>query len=334
MVKPLVRRPTKEPEIKWIGGICKTNCMQPNCPRGFQPLDRFAPAVSNKTHRKRAAFFDVYNAIMAIDRVLNNPDAVKLVDEMKLLRTKRCLTCRLISKKSAENPDTKYGACRAKWREIKADLERRGCCVCGCNDGMTVEHTKPWEKKRDKKDKPVNLGDYRKWTALGGPAAMQAEYDKESVVPMCFNCQFMQPTHDAMKPKLDPAPLPDGEPSGTPEERAQYHKKWDLTVKREKQAYVNRLKLAIGGCATCWFKVVPHGGEYTPGYTGYPHAFQFAHKSELDKESNISELVRSRATLKTVKRRIDAEVRKCRLLCACCHRTETNGREHAPGVAE
>lgn len=329
-VRPKLK--AKEPVIRLLGpGQCEANCTVANCPRGMQPIIEFAPAVSNMTHKKRGAFFKIVKAINAINDVLNDPECMKLLDKAGLLRTKHCLTCRLATKKTQQNPTTKLGACRAKWREIKAKLEEDGCSLCGSHDGMTVEHTKPEEKMRDKKGNTANLGEYRKWTVLGGPEAMQAEYDKPSVVPMCFNCQFMQPTHTAMKPKIDPDLLPEVSQC---DDKAAYKKKRNLTQRCDKREYVNYEKVFIGKCADCNYRVVRHGDEWTPGVSGWPHAFQFAHRSELDKEDGVAKIVSSRLSYKSAEPLLDAEMARCRLLCMCCGKTETEERTDAPGPSE
>jgi len=328
------QRKTKEPVIRILApGICKANCTMANCNRGLQPILEFAPAASNITHKKRAAFLKI---VKAFEGLLEDPDVVDLLKQMGVLRKKTCLTCRLVAKKSQENPDTKYGECRAKWYEIKAQLQEKGCILCGCDDGMTVEHTKPEEKMRDKKGDTVDLSSYTKWTTLGSHEAMQAEFDKPSVVPMCINCQSMQPTGNAMKPKLDPDSLPDGKTgkSATKEETAAYNKKWLLIERRKKQAYVNGKKLELAQCAECEFRVVPWGSDFTPGVTGYPHSFQFAHRSELDKEEAVSKIVNSCKSFKTAKPLLDKEMARSRMLCQCCGKTETEERVDVPGPSE
>ena len=201
---------------------------------------------------------------------------------------------------------------------------------------MTIEHRIPELKMRDKKDLTVDLGDYSRWTTLGGPDAMEAELHKEGIVPMCFNCQFMQTTHTAMKPKIDPDTLPDGKrgKDATKEEVAANVKKRKLVYRREKQAYVDAIKLAAGKCAKCELRVVQRDSPFSPGHTAYPHAFQFAHRSELDKKHAVSELVASRRPLKTDKPKIDKEVARCRMLCQCCGHVETLARRAEPGASE
>jgi hypothetical protein len=170
---------------------------------------------------------------------------------------------------------------------------------------------------------------------------MQEEYDKESVVPMCINCNYMQSTCNMMQPKLNPDDLPDGKRSGTPEEVAAYQKKRSLIQTRKKQAYVNNLKLTyvnaagnVGECEECTMEVIPHGSEWRPGQNGYPHVFQFAHRSELDKEEGVAKLVNSCRSFETAKPKIDREIARSRMLCMCCAETENRQRESCPGASE
>jgi len=337
--------PAKKPKIALAQqGRCAANCTNNNCSRGMQGIDQFLPPVSNVTHKKRAQMIKLVEELQSLqvpDVTNPGPYILELMQRIFNLRSKHCKTCREIQKKSRDNPNTKYGACRAKWNEIKQDLECRGCSVCECNDGMTVEHTNPSEKKRDKNGNTVQLSDYPKWVSLGGPDAMQEEYDKESVVPMCINCNFMQPTCDMMKPKLNPDDLPDGKWNGTPEENAAYNKKWKLIEKRKKLAYVDEIKLTyvnaagnVGECEECIMDVIPYGSVWRPQYNGYPHVFQFAHRSELDKEYSVSKLVNSCRSFETQKPKIDREIARSRMLCMCCADTENQARKSCPGASE
>jgi len=337
--------PAKEAKIALVKqGKCMANCTRNKCPRGFQGIDQFLPAISNITHKKRARVIKLVEELHSFQvEDVKNPGMYifELMQRIGNLRARHCKTCRDIMKKSLENPNTTHGACRDKWFEIKKDLEVEGCSVCGCTDGMTVEHTIPSEKKRNKKGKPVGLSDYTKWKTLGGPQAMQEEYDKPSVVPMCINCNLMQPTCTHMQPKLNPDDLPDGKSRGTPEEVAAYTKKRHLIARRKKKAYVDNIKLNyvnssgnVGECEECIMEVIPHGSKWRPEYNGYPHVFQFAHRSELDKEDGVGKLVRSTRSFKTEKPKIDKEIARSRMLCMCCADAENQARESCPGASE
>lgn len=331
--KRTVQRPAKVPIIKLDDkGNVIANCSHAGCPRGMQPLDQFAPAASNKTHRQRAAFEKIVRAIEAIDDVLNDPEAMKLVSEAGLLRTRTCLTCRLIMKKTQANPDTKFGACRAKWLELKAEAEATGCSLCGCNDAVSFEHVDPNTKMRftctKEKGKPLELSHYSHWPVHGGPSAMQAEREKCTV--LCLNCHWMQPTGNAMK-RIFAESLPDG--NSVFDEKA-YAKKWKLKQKNKKLDYVDAQKLEVGKCDDCIAVVVPRGDIWRPGQSYWPHCFQWAHRSELDKGDGVAKLVTQRTSLATAKPRIDEEIARCRLLCMCCGQVETGKRASAPGPSE
>tara|TARA_X000001036_G_scaffold163351_1_gene155037 strand:- start:6 stop:905 length:900 start_codon:yes stop_codon:yes gene_type:complete len=296
----------------------------------MQPIVEFLPVVSNRNHRKRAAMEKI---LQKLGELLDDPECAALLEELGVVRSKQCQTCRLIAKKTQEKPTTKRGACRAKWFEIREQMQELGCAECGWHgvDAMTVEHTDPSEKKRDANGNPVCLGEYAKWKTLGGPAAMQAEFDKPSVIPMCHICQAMQPTHNAMKPKLDPATLPE---VSQYVDMAAYMKKYHLTETRKKMDYVDGKKLAIGECAECWMRVVPFGSAYAPGHSAYPHAFQWAHRSELDKGQGVAKIVNSRQSFDTAKPKLDREMGRSRMLCMNCGKVETDARQRAPGPSE
>ena len=309
---------------------CVANCTMPGCPRGMQPIVEFLPAVSNKNHRKRA---EMKRILKGLGNAVDDAERTALLKELGVTRSKKCQTCRLRDKKSKDNPTTKFGACRAKLHELQAQMQELGCAECGWHgvDAMTFEHTDPSEKMRDAKGNTVDLGDYPKWTTLGGPAAMQAEFDKPSVIPMCFNCQLMQPTHNAMKPKLDPDTLPEVRKC---DDKTAWQKRYVLIEKRKKRGYVDGKKLGVGECAECWMKVVPFGSAYAPGHSAYPHAFQWAHRSELDKGQSVAKIVVSGQSFEMAKMKLDREMGRCRLLCQNCGHVETQARKGAPGPSE
>lgn len=77
--------------------------------------------------------------------------------------------------------------------------------------------------------------------------------------------------------------------------------------RRLRRAYwINKFKIA-SGCTLC-------------GYDKSAVALDFDHLDPKEKSYNISHRL-DRATLKS----LIAEIRKCRVLCANCHRIETHG---------
>ncbi len=295
------------------------SCSRAFCPRGFQSILEFAPAVSNITHKKRHEFLQL---------VSSESMAGVCKERLLKLRTSLCATCRSISKKSHEDPNTKLGACRKAWFHIKQELVEEGCIECGCTDGMTVEHSDPTVKMRNQKGQTVDLGDYHKWTTIGGPDAMKKERRKQGVVPMCLNCHMMQPTHLAMKERTNTNAF---DSLNRSTDRSEYIRLWQAIERQKKQDYVNSLKLQVGKCEECEYYVVPRGSPWRPGQTGWPHAFQWAHRAEKNKEISIADIARSNISFCRAQSMIDKEIAKCRLLCMCCGKTETESRALNPG---
>ena len=87
------------------------------------------------------------------------------------------------------------------------------------------------------------------------------------------------------------------------------------------------------GVVATGMRVVPRGSVYSPGYSAYPHAFQWAHRSELDKGQNVSTIVTSRQAFNAAKPKLDREMGRSRLLCMNCGHVETQVRQRAPSAA-
>lgn len=288
----------------------KIQCSVKLCNLPKQPVIEFAPAVSNLTHRKRAAFFA---AVKAGDR-----------SAIEKLRTRQCQRCRSRLQKTCIGTGSKKGRCRAKLYELR---HGKACQLCGCDDALEFEHRDPSTKQRDKHGKTVDLSKYNWWASNRGPEGMEEEAKLCDI--LCCNCHAMQPTHTVFQ-RIDSATLPNavsyrGDPVA-------YRKKHRLQTIEEKRAYVDGIKLNVGGCANCSLTVIADAAQWVPGDNGLPHCFEFAHKSELQKNEYICGLTVNEIKLSTVKPLIDAGVAKCRLLCACCHRVETIERNKAPGV--
>ena len=182
---------------------------------------------------------------------------------------------------------------------------------------------------RDDQGRTVCLSHHQSWLKLGGPDAMQAE--REKCIVLCFNCHWMASTGNVMQERINPDSLPVMKQGDNPQA---YHKRNHLVNKRKKQDYVDAKKIEIGGCAECQMKVVSRGSDWTPADSGWPHVFQFAHRSELDKDMSISRIVDSKRTFDNDKGRLDREIARCRLLCMCCGQVETDERATEPGPSE
>ena len=200
-----------------------------------------------------------------------------------------------------------------------------GCCERGPNAWQVLEadHLVPEYKTHA-------LSDYFWWAWNGGPAAMRAEAAKCQWI--CRFCHSLEPTGNQANRCGDPAAMPDGKQGkhATEEETKQYHAKHHAKIVYPKQAYVDAEKLRRGRCLTCEREVTPANA----------FAFQFDHRDETTKligkdtlagkKGGVGGLVGNhakRAALPKIKDVLDAEMAKCDLLCANCHKRKTYGYE-------
>lgn len=86
----------------------------------------------------------------------------------------------------------------------------------------------------------------------------------------------------------------------------------------EKMAFVDACKQKIGECNDCKFKVTPESC----------HVFAFAHIDASTKVKSVSTMCNSGASLPKMQSTLEAEMAKCRLLCAVCHSKETRERNN------
>lgn len=96
-----------------------------------------------------------------------------------------------------------------------------------------------------------------------------------------------------------------------PIRQARLSKRSTLSARRKRRDYVDKIK-ASTPCADC--------RRYFPAI-----CLDFDHRPEFKKRAGISELVQSSGDFK----RIDAEIKKCDIVCACCHRLRTQQRRHS-----
>lgn len=302
-----------------VDGMWKAKCSTKKCPRGLQNLAVFTPAVSNVTHKKRASFLKL---------LLGNGGALKEeeIGQIQTLRARKCDCCRKSEQKSRNKPSTKQGECKALVRKMQSEAREEGCALCGCNDALEFQHVDARSKILDKHGNTVGLAEYARWPMLGGPEAMLKE--REKCIILCTNCHRMETANDSYwslkSDDLANVSRKDNAPA--------YDKKKHLQIKEEKRQYVNSLKNNTGKCEECTAEVVQSTAECIPGKRYLPHCFDYAHISELSKGDEkgmfgtVAKLVYSGRNIKREKPNIDREIAKCRLLCACCHRVETNRR--------
>ena len=80
---------------------------------------------------------------------------------------------------------------------------------------------------------------------------------------------------------------------------------------RDRSEFIDRYKLSVG-CKEC-------------GYRGHPRALEFDHLPGNGKVENLSSMI---ANTRYSLADIEAEMAKCEVVCANCHRVRTHSRQH------
>ena len=249
----------------------------------LQNIEAFRPSGGERTAKKRKLF----------DDIIQKEDWD--MDALNKVRCKRCIRCREIVKRSNNNPNTTTGQCKFFYKKMR---EEAVCEVCSSSENIEFDHLDPSKKTH-------SLSSYMFWSCNGGVNAMKEEFKK--CRPLCRMChdQHTQKTHKRKYASADEMPT---------FTQAEKQAKRQRQYTDDKAAYVLSLKMAIGGCEHCQVSVNPKNSR----------SFHFAHKNAAEKLYNVSNLVSSySATLKTAKPKIDAEVKKCLLLCCDCHKKIT-----------
>ena len=331
----IVRKPNKrrayervrsEPDGRLLGdcGHCSSKRL---C------IEEFAPDTCRRNGRKRPAFFAAVKAYGVAYEARDLEGAKEARATLDALRPTLCPPCRKTDNKLTGPAK----ACRDCWIELRQEACARhggctneGCCEKGPNACQVLEadHLVP-------EDKTHALSDYMWWSYNGGTEAMRAEAAKCQWI--CRFCHFLEPTGNPAKRCGDPATMPDGKRSGTEDETKQYKAKHKAKIRFPKQQYVDAEKLRRGCCLTCERWVTPAN----------VFAFQFDHRDETTKmigqatfageRGGVGGLVANcakRAALDEIKPILDAEMAKCDLLCANCHKRKTWEYDPEEGVAE
>ena len=332
-------------------GVLRGECA--HCTTASRPIADFAPAASIHTHRDRADFLQAVVDYTDAYAARDVEAAREARERVANLRRTKCPPC---AEKAAKLSPAEQ-ACKDDWAQMRqAACERHdGCMKPGCpmkgvdNRDWRVlqaDHLDP-KGLNDPANKKVHIvSHYKWWSGNGGVPAMRLEAAKCQWI--CGFCHHLEPTSDSARRCGDPAGMPAGKRSGTEEEAAQYYAKRKATIVYPKQQHVDAEKLRIGCCAKCDRTVAKETCV----------AFQFDHIDETTKikgkdtlagkTGGVAGLVNNnakRAALDVVydaqgkiryddhgvicvrdsefKDVLDAEMAKCQLLCANCHKLKT-----------
>ena len=310
-------------------GTLKGDCF--HCTRKqFVSIEWFAPVDGcSMTAGKRTKFFEAYAAYKQAYGDHNKAEAETQRAVVEKLRNKWCETC-----STAGYLTPAQQACKDEFDRLRVEMCARngGCQNQDCPERgegawcvLQADHgTNP--KQKDEDGKTVSLSDYKWWSGHGGVAAMREEA-KQIHQWICGFCHELEPTSNQGKRCADPATMPPGKRSGTPEERTQYDARHSALVRYPKQQYVDEVKRSVGACLHCRRPVI----------RGQEAAFEWDHRDEASKcfgelygkVGGVSGLVNNHAqaaSLDKVQSFLDAEMQpKCDLLCHNCHHRKTYG---------
>ena len=184
----------------------------------------------------------------------------------------KCRSCRKKTYTVQNSEHTKKGQCMRAWEKWKASK----CCEnCGTKESIEADHL-------DKSTKVRECSKYLYWASNGGVEALERELKK--CRPLCAFCHSLHSSKQRGRNKRKHI--------------------------RERQDYVNNIKLKIGSCQLCDRKV-----ESEDRCCG----FDFDHLKPEKKRESICKMALNYPNAKFYKM-IDLEISKTRLLCTNCHK--------------
>jgi hypothetical protein len=317
----------------------------------FMPLQR---------HRNTKLFRD---ADEAFARAYANGDLDVARDERKKLEKLRVSRCKECNQPGYVSPKSK--ACKDEYLRMRVEAanENGGCCNQTCPErgvkaAEVTQGNHLYPETKEKRLGHSGLSSYTQCALLGGVPFMHSERDKGMSWP-CVFCHRLDPNSNSANRSIDPASLPLGNSYGTVEEVKQYNRRRRSLVVYPKLKFVDLHKRIRGCCNQC----------KRPVNKGEEAAFDFHHvnpESKLEGKGTLAgEIGRcgggvagivsnKRPSSRLWLDRPDedglsfcqfknpdgsvvvvifvllAEIKKCELLCACCHHRATNGYEHRP----
>ena len=279
-----------------------------HCCRPF-PLAHFTPAPCLNNLQKLPRFEACASALASEDASERDDAwaAMRVKPEAKAgceaLRTARCFACREVLHKSNTEGDGYVAACYAMAQTIRANMARRGCDHPGCTETrpecLEGDHVDRAGKRRGK-DTCTDYSYFASNYGANGPDEMWKAY--EALRVLCKNHHVMQDSHNAAR-GADSATLTNPD--------AKRHRK-----NHEECAEYNDGRKIGKACYYC--EVVFTKENARMGAWMHP-------EDGTGKTTGVSALLKSRASLKAQKPRIDRVIDvECggRIGCHNCHHAE------------
>ena len=316
----------REYDLKLVG-----ECM--NCVKPCMDIAEFAPRQSNNNFRNRPDYFNALGAYYTAYEAGDYEEANKQRAIVEKGRNDKCSSC--VAKIGYMSPKEK--ACKEFYETLRKEnaSEQDGCLYPDCPERgpgawcvLEGDHIHGSNDPDPKLRKVHSLSDYAWWSGNGGVAAMRQEVAK-GIEWKCRFCHFKDPLGNQARKCPDPATMPEGKRSGTPEQTKQYMARYNATIRYPKHQFVDAHKREVRrACLRC----------ARPVLEGEEHCFIFDHRDETTKmkgkdtlageNGGVAGLVhncsKSKATLEKIQPLIEREMDLCDLLCANCDHRKTN----------
>ena len=294
-----------DPERGTLVGLCGRCCLD------WRPLrETFVPDADSENTIRRAV--ELEHAVEDYENAYADNDSYRMDEALAVVLKKRTSVCRSCGDAMIKMSPNVL-ACKLEWEKMKRDAcaKHGGCPKPGCAEKgmaswvcMSADHVDPTTKVH-------SLSHYTWWSCHGGVEAMRNEHEK--VQWMCRCCHVLEPTSHQGRTRIGTYPS-------------------DKRI-REKETYVNAYKLRLGECqyAGCprvvtaetvrSFDLDHRDPKTKTTEETHPHLISKGNKG------GVAGIVQnSKTSLAEVKDALDAELAKCDLLCANCHRCRKTKR--------
>jgi hypothetical protein len=295
------------------GDFLQGKCHATRCKKNGQNIFLFAPF-----HPRKLAAFD--DAVTNYEIAATNKDfeaAREWENAVRGLMTTVCEHHRAMEAKSViEGPNSQKAACKRAWQELQATTFAK-CGTCGATRAIEADHVDPYGKRDPKNKKVKAVSHYTWWSNHGGVPELLKEATK--CEPLCRMCHTIKDTGKAGNRARHPDEYPVVRYTDDPKA---YCMRNNAQIVYPRQQYVDALKRHLGGCAHLHCP----GGEGPEDWIHkHPQCGDWDHVDEADKEIKIARIVclAKKVRVAEWKAAINAEVRKCRLLCKNCHHCRT-----------
>ena len=257
----------------------------------------------------------------------------------------QCQRCRENATASQANPATLWAQCVAEWARMRAAPDAV-CRHCGTTRALEANHRANFSERAKAHAAMVKTHgraaadahhppEWRKLGMLSQPSHWASERagGVEAMRRELAKCEWLCACCHRLDACSDTAPKNASDSAKVKRDVYAAHRNFlnarnSARIRQQKRAYVNALKREAGYCERL---DCPEDGPNDGACdAGFEACFDWDHQDEVRKTTAVANLVNNAQSFETAKPAIDAEVRKCRLLCCNCHKTKPQWLAAAP----